>query len=112
MQSVDMIRACCNVTSCVQALEQGVEKLLEEIHTLGVKGLPMALRDAAIQKTIQAIHNACSLCAWPESQVLPMHLSNLCMGHGKPAGLLAFYKTNAFQCILWLLVQMLAKVAP
>ncbi|KAK9850816.1 hypothetical protein WJX84_012333 [Apatococcus fuscideae] len=50
------------------ALEKNVEKLIDEVYTLGVKGVWLSERQAATKRTVQAIQDACALCSKPGSQ--------------------------------------------
>ncbi|KAK9852851.1 hypothetical protein WJX84_003109 [Apatococcus fuscideae] len=48
--------------------EVKVQTLVNELHTLGLKGASLLDRQKATQQTVQAIHDACSLCARPDTQ--------------------------------------------
>ena len=62
----------------LQALEKNVEKLIDELHLLGLKGVDAATWEAATQHTLQAIQDACSICCRPDSQVLPKLSRTIC----------------------------------
>ncbi len=53
----------------LQALEKNVEKLIDDLHELGPKGVDFATREAATQHTLQAIQDACSVCCRIDSRV-------------------------------------------
>ncbi len=54
----------------MQATERSVEKCINELHTLGMRGATIAARDAATQHAIEAIQAACSVhSALPNNEV-------------------------------------------
>ncbi|KAK9867665.1 hypothetical protein WJX84_001906 [Apatococcus fuscideae] len=50
------------------AQERTVERLIDQVHTLGLKKASLRAREAATQQAIQAIHDACFECSRPGNQ--------------------------------------------
>ena len=68
------------VSAALQVLEKNVEKLIDDVYMLGVKGVSLSERQAATKRTVQAIQDACALCSRPSSQVLRLfHAHGICL---------------------------------